>query len=219
MRPQTAWGIDIGVEQQIANGSGLLGLNGFWRTIDNLIESQLSQDPISGRFLQRPVNIGSARTYGVELDGRSELDFIGLPGLTLLGNVSWLNSAVDDITTGETRPFNEQPAYLFNLGFDYTLPSNAFSVGLNYRYVPQIAFTQQSGDILQERFVEPEGTLDGYLTWRPIDTLALTLYGRNLLGIENSRPRRVLENGVLQSTQTDFQRADRIIGLNLSWQF
>lgn len=219
LRPQTAWGVDVGVEQQIANGSGLVALNGFWRTIDNLVESQTSQDPISGRFLQRPVNIGSARAYGVELDARSELEAIGLPGLTLLGNVSWLSSAVDDTTTGETRPFNEQPTYLFNLGFDYTLPNNALSVGLNYRYEPQIAFTERSGTVLQERFIEAQGTLDGYLTWRPTDALALTLYSRNLLGISSVRPRRVFDNGVLQSTQTDDQTADRIVGLNLSWEF
>jgi iron complex outermembrane receptor protein len=219
LQPQSAWGINIGIEQEIGNGSGLVGLNGFLSTIDNLVESQIIQDPISGRFLQLPINIGSARTYGLELDARTELDFIGLPGLTMVGNFSWLGSAVDDIITGETRPFNEQPNYLFNIGFDYTLPSNALSFGLNYRYVPQIFFTEQTGDILQERFIEAEGTLDAYLTWRPIETLAFSLYARNLLGIESVRPRRGLENGVLQSSQTDFQRADRIVGINMTWDF
>lgn len=217
LRPQTSWGVDLGVEQVLANGAGLIAVNGFWRDIGNLIESEIFQE--GDRFIQRPVNVGSGNTYGIELDVRSRLDFIGVEGLTLLGNFTWVNSNVDDPVTGETRPFKEQPNYLFNVGFDYTLPNNSLSLGLNYRYVPEINFTETSNNIVQERGIESEGTLDGYLTWRYSPTLALTLYSRNLLGIRSVRPRQIFQDGVLQSTQTDEQEADRVFGLNLTWKF
>lgn len=219
LRPQTAWGVDLGLEQKIVNGEGLIGVNFYFRDIQDLVESQITQDPVTERFIQRPVNIGSAQAYGVELDGQAPLTSLGLPQLTLIGNLSFLSSEVKDSTTGETRPFNEQPDYLFNAGFDYTLADNSFSLGLNYRYVPEIQFTEQTGTIRQQRGIEASGTLDGYITWRPDPDLTLTLYGRNLTGIESVRPREVFEDGILQSIQTDFQAAERSVGLNLAWEF
>jgi iron complex outermembrane receptor protein len=218
--PQAAWGFDVGLEQQFGNGLGLLGINGFYRDIDNLIETEVFINPANRRFQQRPVNIGSARAYGVEFDVRSRMDMIGISGLTLIGNISLLGSEVEDRFTKRIRRFTDQPAYIYNVGFDYTIPTGWLSFGLNYNYRPEIKTSDVRGDVIQVTTSKPLQSLDAYITVNFTKNLALSLYGRNLIPIQEIRPRQFFNtSGVLQSTQSDDQRSERILGATLSWQF
>ncbi len=63
-------------------------------------------------------NADRATSYGVELDVRKRLDFIGLPSLTLVGNASVIHSRVkfSDTSLQKNRPMQGQSPYLVNAG-------------------------------------------------------------------------------------------------------
>lgn len=66
-------------------------------------------------------NAKSALNYGIELDLRKRLDFIGIPDLTLVFNGSWIHSRVkfDEASRQRNRPMQGQSPYLVNLGLFY----------------------------------------------------------------------------------------------------
>lgn len=115
--------------------SGLVAIGGFWKEIDGVIEKQqIGVDGVSGLPLVRPVNAGEATVKGLEIEGRSSLESIGLPSLTILANYTRLDSEVTDIVTGAKRPMVDQPEDLANLTLRYTSKAIGLSasVGVNY---------------------------------------------------------------------------------------
>ncbi|YAF95552.1 MAG: TonB-dependent receptor plug domain-containing protein [Nodularia sp. CChRGM 3473] len=220
LQSETAWGIDAGVEHTFRNNTGVIGINGFIRFIDNLIETQITQDPNTNRFLQQPSNIGYGEAYGVELDVKSRMAFIGLPNLTLSSNFSLLGSQIQDSLTGESRPFNEQPNYVLNLGFDYAIPEWKMTFGVNYNFVPQIEFQQLAGQDTRNRIIRSLSSLNAFVAFQLQENLNLRFYGRNIGGINNDRIFRTFDQqNRFVSELVDLQSAPAVYGFNLSWNF
>ncbi|MBF2018493.1 MAG: TonB-dependent receptor [Rivularia sp. T60_A2020_040] len=219
LQPETAWGIDAGVEQTFGNNTGVIGVNGFVRFIDNLIETQITQDS-DNRFLQQPVNIGYGKAYGVELDVKSSMAFIGVPNLNLSSNFSLLGSQIEDSLTGESRPFKEQPNYVMNLGFDYTIPEWKMTFGVNYNFTPQIEGQELAGQNTRDRIIRPLSTINAFVAFQLQENLNLRFYGRNIGGISNDRITRTFDRqSNFVSELVDLQTAPAIYGFNLSWNF
>jgi outer membrane receptor protein involved in Fe transport len=63
-------------------------------------------------------NSKSAKAYGVELEFRKKLEFVGLKNFTLTGNMSYIYSSVQD-TISLSRPLQGQSPYLLNFGLQY----------------------------------------------------------------------------------------------------
>lgn len=126
---ESSWGLDFGYERRIG-GSGVVGLNVFYRDISNVIELVNTgiETEFGGRIYQ-PQNIGQGQTWGIEFDMSSSLDFIGLPDTGLYANFTWLNSSITDPFTGEKRRFNDQPAIIYNVGFIQNLRAPGVSFG------------------------------------------------------------------------------------------
>ncbi|MGQ0622499.1 MAG: TonB-dependent receptor plug domain-containing protein [Panacagrimonas sp.] len=129
LMPETALGFDLGYEQRwVARGLSL-NANLFHREIDDLIE-----DVSAGSNTRRPDNVGRGRAWGVELEGGIEFDLPGfLRGVAdsrLEANLALLDSRVRDPETGESRRFQRQPAYTFNLAFDQDLRGTGLGWGV-----------------------------------------------------------------------------------------
>jgi TonB-dependent receptor len=82
-------------------------------------------------------NALSATNYGVEIDVRKQLGFIGLPHLTTTLNLAFIHSKVhfDGNSNNHDRPMQGQSPYLINAGLFYRLPSGALSLGLFYNRI------------------------------------------------------------------------------------
>lgn len=128
LRNQTAWGIDVGYERRLP-GNGIIGVNAFYRDVNNLIELVAIGDNGDGS-LYTPRNIGDGRVWGIEFDLSTPLGFIGLPDTGFFANYTYLDSETTDPFTGEERRFNNQPHHVYNVGFIQNLRSINSSFGV-----------------------------------------------------------------------------------------
>jgi outer membrane receptor for ferrienterochelin and colicins len=219
--PETSLGVEAGIEQSWGNNTGAFGVNAFYRWVDDKIETSVNFNPSRNRFEQSPRNVGNGKAYGVRLDLQTRTDFIGLPNLTLFGNLSLLGSEVQDKKTGQLRRFNEQPSYVANLGFDYAFPDLGMNIGLTYNIVPSSGKDEIKDDGKREiNNQEDTNSLDGYIAFRLADNVQVSLFGKNLLGIERTKSITNFNTaGAFESSRTEKEAGERLYGLSVSWQF
>lgn len=132
LNPETIWGVDTGIDYYFHDMKGLLSANAFYRDFDDKIETMLGTE--SGRWVARPVNAGSAKLTGIELEARIPLDALSLPQMTLWSNATWAKSRLKSKATDEHRAFLEQPEYLFNIGADYFVDAIDTTFGVHYNW-------------------------------------------------------------------------------------
>jgi outer membrane receptor for ferrienterochelin and colicins len=133
LRNERAWGVDVGYERRLGR-NGIVGINLFYRKISDLTELvaiDTIEDEDGGVIgnVFTPQNIGSGKTWGLELDFSAPLSVIGMPDTGLFANYTYLDSSVRDPFTGEKRRFNNQPHHVYNVGFIQTLPTVDASFG------------------------------------------------------------------------------------------
>jgi TonB-dependent receptor len=138
-------------------------------------------------------NRDKASLYGVELEARKSLAFLG-PGFSpfsLGGNLSLLQSEVR-LTPAElrakrgffpnispTRPLYDQSPYILNLDLNYDEPRAGTSASLILNVAgPRIALTKLNADDVYE---QPAPTLDFLLSQKIARNLTLRLSAKNLL--------------------------------------
>lgn len=82
-------------------------------------------------------NAKGAKNYGLELDIRKNLDFIGLPAFSFNFNGSLIHSRVDfeEGSREKNRPMQGQSPYLINTGIFYNGKKEVFSLGLLYNRI------------------------------------------------------------------------------------
>jgi outer membrane receptor for ferrienterochelin and colicin len=220
LKPETSLGLEAGIEQSWANNTGAFGLNAFYRWVDDKIENEINFNPENNRYEQSPRNVGDGKIYGLRLDVQTRTPFLGLPNLTLFGNVSFLGSEVEDRLSGEIRRFKEQPAYVANLGFDYVVPEWGMNFGLTYNILPGFENRELKDGKTEVTKQAGENSLDAYMAFRLADNVQLSLFGKNLLAAERSKDRTVFSStGVFENSRIERETAERLYGISLSWQF
>lgn len=138
LKPETAWGGDLGYEHHIGR-TGVIGVNAFYRRISNLIEvantglpGDADEGPGGDRaWIYQPRNGGTGEVYGIEFDLSTSLGFLGLPDTGVFGNLSLIDSKISD-ELGERR-FNGQSKYVYNFGFIQNLRKLGSAFGVTYR--------------------------------------------------------------------------------------
>lgn len=220
LRPETSLGVEAGIEQSWGNNTGAFGINTFYRWVDDKIEIGVFQNPENNRFEEVPRNVGNGKIYGVRMDLQTRAPFLGLPNLTLFGNLSFLGSEVEDLTSREIRRFQNQPSYVANLGFDYTIPAWGMNFGINYNILPGFTNRELKDGRIEVTEESTENGLDAYLGFRLADNLQMNLFGKNLLASEKRKSRTVLNTiGEFENSRIERETADRIYGISFSWQF
>lgn len=186
--PETAWGFDLGYERRIGRG-GIVGVNFFYRDVQNLIELTNTglpgseDDPKGDRtFVFQPLNVGDGKVYGVEFDISTDLGFLGLPDTGIFGNVSYLDSEITD-QFGQRR-FNDQSKYVYNFGAIQDVKSIGVAFGATYRK-QGTAF----GRVVGEEVTTTYGAdLEIFIEKRIGDSFTIRAVGSNLL---NGKKREV----------------------------
>jgi outer membrane receptor protein involved in Fe transport len=178
--PELAWGLDVGYELPLGD-RGIAGINVFYRDIEDVIEFVSTGVPTdAGGLVFTADNVGSGETWGVELDLSTPLSVLELDNTGVFLNAAWLDSSIDDRILGGDRKFQNQPDYVFNVGFIQNLPKWQAAFGVNYR---------QQGDaeqiVLGEiRETSYDGDFEVFVEKRWGRTWVLRFTAANLLDLE-----------------------------------
>lgn len=120
LRPEIAQGVDVSYEHRFGK-SGLLSAGLSRRMIDDYTLTAISLED-DGRWVGRPVNAGSARLYGLELEAKFSLNTLAarLPAIEVRANFSRNWSSVAQVP-GPHNWIAQQVPLQALLSADYTI--------------------------------------------------------------------------------------------------
>lgn len=179
LQPERAWALELAVEHYLPGG-GVLSAGVFHRAIDGLIRRRVAEEVVPEatvpRWVSRPVNLGSARASGLELELKGRAD-PWLPWVqarspvTLRASLSVYRSRVEQIDDPDAR-LEGQPPWQATLGFDRAPQGGPLGWGATLGWTPAYA-TQQTD--LQRVWRSAVPRLDAYAVWRIDRDLTLRL--------------------------------------------
>ena len=126
--------IDLRYEFYPAAGE-MITIGGFYKHFKDPIEETYNE---AGSGLQYTYhNAKNAETFGVELDVKKNLDFIGLRGVSFVCNAAYVYSRVrfEEGAPERDRPLAGQSPYLVNAGFFYQYDDKGISASLLYNRI------------------------------------------------------------------------------------
>jgi hypothetical protein len=117
------------------SGGELISLAVFYKKFINPIEWTYLD--AGGTYTFTYENAESADNYGVELDVKKNLDFVGLPALSLAFNGAIINSRVvfADESTEHDRPMQGQSPFLVNTGLFWQNNEKTLNIGMMYNII------------------------------------------------------------------------------------
>ncbi len=127
--------LDLRYEFYPSNGE-LVTLAAFYKYFDSPIEWTYT---VAGGtdLVYSYTNAKSARNFGLELDIRKDLSFMGLPGFSLSFNGALIDSKVqfEKGSRHRNRPMQGQSPYLVNTGLFYRNDKHQLNIGLLYNRI------------------------------------------------------------------------------------
>ncbi|MEW5710388.1 MAG: TonB-dependent receptor [Pseudomonadota bacterium] len=218
LRPERAWGLELGIERFFRR-EGVVGLNVFYRDVQDLIERQVVSE--GGRFVSRPFNVGDARIWGAEFDLKARMDGIGLPGLALIFNYARLFSEVTTPGVEEKRRIKDQPSYVFNVGLDYEVKPYGFTIGATYNYLPAMTNREVTGEgNTKLKFESAKKLLDVYAVQPLGRYFKVRLAVRNVLKDDKFRDEITFKpDGTFNARETRLEESSRtwFVSLEGKW--
>ncbi|MGN0228597.1 MAG: TonB-dependent receptor domain-containing protein, partial [Muribaculaceae bacterium] len=136
-------------------------------------------------------NADKAYSYGIEVDVRKNLGFIGAPWLSLIFNGALIKSRVDFSETDldQSRPMQGQSPYLINTGVFYTNASGNFSASLLYNRIGKriIGVGRSMGHAddavrIPDSYEMPRNALDFTFSYRFAKQVELKMSLKDILG-------------------------------------
>lgn len=215
--PEIATGMDVGMTHYFAKHAGVIGVNVFYRSIDDKIETRVSTNPVTGRYEEKPGNVGEATLKGIELDASRNMAFIGVDNLTLKGNVTFLDGEITDENTGAKTPFKEQADYVYNIGFDHKFPHAGIRWGMNFNKISKRETDEVKNGRRTLELLEPEERLDLYITKSIGKRYELQFSAQNLLEVEKDKQKTIFNtDGSINKTELELEQSNRVLYLSVT---
>ncbi len=161
------------------NPGELLSVSYFRKEITDAIE-QIVVTTVALAGERTYANAPSATNYGIELEMRKSLGFLGsvFEDVSVLLNYSRIFSSVR--LTDRTRTLQGQSPYMINAGLFVTLPGVGTSLSMMYnRFGERIS--EVATVFTQDVKEQPRDVVDVTLTQKVFETLELKLTGRDIL--------------------------------------
>ena len=214
LEPEKAWGLDFGGDYYFTDGSGVVGLNFFWREFEDKIQDQSLRNPDTGRVEQSPINAGDAFLRGVEFDFRRNMASFGLENLKLTGNLTFTDTELDE--TG--KPLEKTVELFSDLGFEYTLPAWNTSFGATWSYTGESDSAKLEGQETEDETSDAFSTVDAFVRIEPYDGWTVTLTGQNLFEAEQDEIKRKVKPGEIE-LEDKTKSFSRLILLSVTRRF
>ena len=204
LKPELATGLDFAYEHYLGR-SGIVTAGGFVRDIKDLIRRELSlQDtPTGQRWVSTPANIGHARTKGIELEAKFQLQELVTdgPAIDFRSNYSRFWSSVDDIP-GPNNRLDAQPKQTANVGLDYRLKQAPLTLGGSLNWTPQ---TIIQSSVEQVVYTSRKRSFDAYGLWKFNARNQVRVSANNLMAEDALGSNIVTTNGLAQLANTTNQ--------------
>lgn len=214
--PELATGLDVGMNHYFLDQAGNIGINVFYRNIDDKIETRVNTNAVSARFEERPENVGEATLKGIELDASQKLTVIGLNNLTLKGNLTAMDGEITDENTGAKTPFKEQADYVYNLGFDHRIAAANIHWGMNLNKVSERETDEIKDGKRTIEILEPEEFLDLYAKKTIGKDFEVQFSAQNLLAVEKDKEKTIFNaDGSIDKTERELEQSGRVYNLSL----
>jgi outer membrane receptor for ferrienterochelin and colicins len=214
LKPELAWGLDVGYEHYPEAG-GIMSVNLFYRDINDVFRNFTALT--GGRWLRQPINSGKAHTIGIETEWKFGLQqfFKDAPKIDIRTNLSIYDSKVDNIP-GPNNRLEQQAPVLFNLGADYTVPGMPLQVGGNLNVTT-------GGEVRTASNQTVYGTvrrgLDFYAQYRPNRTTTARVAVANVLQQEQVSVSSVFDPSFGRNVATTITPTKPIIRLTWTQRF
>jgi iron complex outermembrane receptor protein len=197
LKPELATGIDLAYEHYLGK-SGLLSASAFVRNIDDLMRRQTVFT--GSRWVSTPVNIGKARTSGIELEAKFPLSELwpAAPLIDLRSNYSRFWSRVDGIP-GPNNRLDQQPKQTANLGLDYRARGLPLTLGGSLNWTPE---TVVQTTVNETSTTGTKRQFDVYGLWKVNAASQLRLSANNVAARRYETGRSFDTGSLLQSAAT-----------------
>jgi iron complex outermembrane receptor protein len=180
LRPERNVNFELALERYLPGEAGVFGANAYLRHTEDFTERRVLLE--GARWVDRPYNEGSARHWGVELDGKLRTDSLGWRGATFRAHLTVPRSEVQDERLGISRAARESPRYILSAGFDQTLADKSFGVSMQHN---GRVLTQVPGEQAYE--TRRRTVFDAYVLQKLNSALNLRLSLQNLLRADTRR--------------------------------
>jgi len=192
---QRAYVHNYDVRLEVFPGIGeVLAGSFFYKSLYNAIEERLVVAP--DRYVQTWFNSPSGKNYGVELEARKSLGFLGdyFTRLMVTGNYTWITSEIEyteertdpqgnPIITQAFRPMQGQSPWTVNLGLLWTDPELGTSASILYnKFGRRLAAVGDQRD--QDVYEEARDLVDLSVSQRLSSIIELRFSMKNLLAEE-----------------------------------
>jgi iron complex outermembrane receptor protein len=198
LKPELATGLDLAYEHYLGR-AGIISIGGFVRDISDLMRRATTlQDTSTGpRWVSSPLNIGNARTSGLELEAKFQLVELmaDAPAIDFRSNYSRFWSSVASIPLPNAR-LDGQPTQTANIGADWHLKTMPLTLGASVNWTPATLVDTQ---INQVTTGGAKTVVDVYGLWKFTPATQLRVSGANLLGRNYDSGTIINANGLIQS--------------------
>ena len=205
LAPEQTTTLQVGVEHFLPAKRGSAGLNLFVRRIDDRVQRVSKLE--SGRYVERPVNVGQAEEISLVADFKTKL--ASMPALTLRGNASTSRLRIED---NALAPRQESPRHSGNLGFDYEHAPWKLTLGGNLSL--NAPYTRDLNSSIQQT-QRARRQLDLYAVKKLDRTLSLRLTIDNVTRAHQGTDTADLSGGTPVSIEEDRLRGVRSVFLSL----
>ena len=211
LKPELATGLDLAYEHYLGK-SGLLSASGFVRNIDDLMRRQTVLTATAGgpRWVSTPINVGKARTSGVELEAKFPLSELwpAAPLIDVRSNYSRFWSRVDGIP-GPNNRLDQQPRQTANLGLDYRAKGLPLTLGGGLNWTPE---TLVQTTVNETATTGTKRQFDVYGLWK-LNPMAQLRVSANNLDPRVYETARSLDTGPLVQSAATRARTYTTLGL------
>lgn len=180
LKAEKSLGYELGLEKFFANNTGLVAVNGYYREIEDKIQSEtiLRND---GNYYTTSVNIGEAKLYGVEFDTKKDLSSF-IEGFNVYGNLTFMRGTwMDD---NVERDLKDVPKYSLNIGFDQQIPKFGLTVGAGFNRLDGFEAYESA---TKEKIETSRNILDVYALKNLYKNLDLRISAKNITEVEKSK--------------------------------
>ena len=205
LRGETLRVLEVGIEHFLPARAGTIGLSLFERRIDDYSQRLTLLE--GERWVERPFNLGQARSRGLLLDAKAKLDSLGLPKLTARANLSLSRTQVEGSILGDG------PRKGGNVGLDYETPYTGLTLGGLFSYTSAL---DRDSSLTVRQQQDARRQLDLYATYKIDRQLTVRASAQNVTG-EKAR-NQVWEydsTGALKRQEVESRRANRSFLLTL----